>query len=138
MKKVLLFLMCLMFFTSVIPGFSLVQPAYAGGLGITFENNGDGIVIGGGEFPDMTDDASPEDLVQAPLDKYKSLATIITGFLTVTAFLSFIFCITKLSTAGDNDALRRKAIMGILTSGIGIALMGSATLFIVFFWNLFE
>lgn len=115
---------------------TLCVPAMAADVHIT--TNGDGITISGADFPKMTNTDTPTDLVTGPLDKYKSIAVIITGFLTVTAFLSMIFCITKLSTAGDNEMARKKALMGILTSGIGIALLGSVTLVIGFFWNIFD
>lgn len=98
----------------------------------------DGITISGGHFPSMVNPDNPADLVAQPLNKYKSIATIVTGFATVTAFLAMIFSMTKLSTAGDNEMERKKAIMGILTSGIGVALLGSATIIIAFFWNLFK
>lgn len=100
--------------------------------------NGDSITISGANFPSMTGNSNIVDLAKGPLDKYKSIATIVTGFATVTAFLAMIFCFTKLSMAGDNEQERKKAIAGILTSGIGVALLGSATLIIGFFWKLFK
>ena len=55
---------------------------------------------------------------------------IVTSLLTLTAFLGMIIEISKLSMAGDNDKKRKIAISGIMFSGIGLALMGSATLII--------
>ena len=69
------------------------------------------------------------------LSKYKGVIALFCGILTITAFAFMIFCFTKLSVAGSNDMARRNAIRGILTSGIGIALMGSATILIGAFWN---
>ena len=112
----------------------MIQVAYA--LNINFSGNGNGITISGADFPSMTRDENLATLVKKPLDKYKSMATAVTGFATVTAFLALIFCITKLSAAGDNEQARHRA-MGILTSGIGVALLGGATVIIGFFWNLF-
>ena len=64
------------------------------------------------------------------LSKYKILCMIVTSLLTLTAFLGMIIEISKLSMAGDNDKKRKIAISGIMFSGIGLALMGSATLII--------
>lgn len=69
------------------------------------------------------------------LSKYKTLCMIVTSLLTLTAFLGMIVEISKLSMAGDNDKKRKMAISGILFSGIGLALMGSATLIIVLLVN---
>lgn len=83
----------------------------------------------------MTGDVDIVDLATEPLNKYKGIATVVTGFATVTAFLGMIFSMSKLAAAGDNEQARKKAIMGILTSGIGVAFLGSATIIIGFFWN---
>lgn len=72
------------------------------------------------------------------LDKGKFIAMAITGGAAIVAFIFMIIQITKLVGAGDNDQARRKAIGGILTSGIGLALLGSATMVIGFFWNVFK
>ena len=42
---------------------------------------------------------------------------------------------TKLGAAGDNEMARKKAIAGILTTGIATALLGGATIVVGFFWN---
>lgn len=114
--------------------FSTPFVSYAN-AGITATGDGSGITITGADFPQMTGDVDIVDLATEPLNKYKGIATVVTGFATVTAFLGMIFSMSKLATAGDNEQARKKAIMGILTSGIGVALLGSATVIIGFFWN---
>ena len=114
--------------------FSISFVSYAN-AGITATGDGSGITITGADFPQMTGDVDIVDLATEPLNKYKGIATVVTGFATVTAFLGMIFSMSKLATAGDNEQARKKAIMGILTSGIGVALLGSATVIIGFFWN---
>ena len=133
MKRHFSFLVLVCLIAVMLSG--MIQAAYA--LNINFSGNGNGITISGADFPSMTRDENIATLVKKPLDKYKSMATAVTGFATVTAFLALIFCITKLSAAGDNGQARHRAMMGILTSGIGVALLGGATVIIGFFWNLF-
>lgn len=140
MKKFLSCIMMLLLFAAPVFSGVLTTPvtqAYAEDI-IDAQAGDDGIVISGGHFPSMVNPDNPAELVKQPLDKYKTIATIVTGFATVTAFLAMIFSMTKLSTAGDNEMARKRAIMGILTSGIGVALLGSATIIIAFFWNLFK
>jgi hypothetical protein len=69
------------------------------------------------------------------VQKYQSIATVITGILTVTMFIFMLIQFTKLGAAGDNESARKKAINGILTTGIATALLGGATIIIGFFWN---
>lgn len=70
------------------------------------------------------------------LDKYKEIISFFTGILTVTSFAAMIWNFAKLSMAGDNEQERKRAIISILFCGIGVALMGSATIIIGFFWNI--
>ncbi len=69
------------------------------------------------------------------LTRYKNIIMAFTGVLTITCFGAMILQITKLAASGDNEQARRKAIMGILTTGIGVALLGSATIVIGFFYG---
>lgn len=68
-------------------------------------------------------------------NRYKNIIMAVTGFLTLTCFAAMILQITKLAASGDNEQARRKAIMGILTTGVGVALLGSATIVIGFFYG---
>lgn len=71
----------------------------------------------------------------AIMGRYKNIIMAFTGILTITCFGAMIWQITKLAAAGDNDQNRRKATMGILTTGVGTALLGSATIVIGFFYG---
>lgn len=67
--------------------------------------------------------------------QYKTIATVITSILTITMLIFMLIQFTKLGAAGDNEMARKKAIAGILTTGIATALLGGATIVIGFFWN---
>ena len=69
------------------------------------------------------------------VSKYKSVAVVITSILTITMFIFMLVQFTKLGASGDNDSARKKAIAGILTTGIATALFGGASIIIGFFWN---
>ena len=69
------------------------------------------------------------------MTRYKNIIMAFTGILTITCFGAMILQFTKLAAAGDNEQARRKAIAGILTTGIGVALLGSATVIIGFFYG---
>ena len=60
---------------------------------------------------------------------------VITSILTITMFIFMLVQFTKLGASGDNDSARKKAIAGILTTGIATALFGGASIIIGFFWN---
>ena len=71
----------------------------------------------------------------AVITKYKSIAVAIMGILTITMLIFMLIQFTKLGAAGDNEMARKKAIMGILTTGIATALLGGATIIVGFFWG---
>lgn len=68
--------------------------------------------------------------------KAKDLALWISGLISVLMIMCLLIQISKLGTAGDNEMARRKAIMGIMTSGVALALFGSSTIVVGFFWDL--
>lgn len=72
------------------------------------------------------------------ITKYKSIATAIMGILTITMLIFMLIQFTKLGAAGDNEMARKKAIMGILTTGIATALLGGATIVVGFFWGVLK
>ena len=69
------------------------------------------------------------------ITKYKAIAVAIMGILTITMLIFMLLQFTKLGAAGDNEMARKKAIMGILTTGIATALLGGATIIVGFFWG---
>jgi len=69
------------------------------------------------------------------MTQYRTIAVAITGILTITMLIFMFIQFTKLGASGDNEMARKKAIMGILTTGIATALFGGATIVIGFFWN---
>lgn len=83
----------------------------------------------------ITDDDGSQS-IELVITKYKTIATAIMGVLTITMLIFMLIQFTKLGAAGDNEIGRKKAIMGILTTGIATALLGGATIVVGFFWNL--
>lgn len=71
----------------------------------------------------------------AILTKYKTVCTFILSIVTITMIIFLILQFTKLGAAGDNQATRKQAIGGILTTGIATALLGSLTVWFGFFYN---
>lgn len=99
------------------------------GGGITIKPPGSNVSIGGTDY--MTG-------LVAFIDKYKNVALAILAVCVITSILCLIFAITKLGAAGvaDNPRAKNVAMMGILISGIALALFGGLTIVIGFFWNL--
>lgn len=106
---------------------AMVEAAYATGFGDLL----DGVGVDGQKPAGIQDDVDMENI----LGRYKNIVLAITGFLTVTMFAAMLFQFAKLGMAGDNEQARRKAIGGILTTGIATALLGGATIVIGFFYN---
>lgn len=120
------------------------MPGSGGGSG-TGGTGGTGSA-GGNIFDLVGDDGginSSSDVAQQNTDgsfttiitKYKAIAVAIMGILTITMFIFMLIQFTKLGAAGDNEMARKKAIMGILTTGIATALLGGATIIVGFFWG---
>ena len=132
MKRIISFLMLLCIC------FSMAAPAYASsGIDGIFNQ-----IIGAdsGNLTTRKAGSSATALDEGKLlDKYKDLATFITAILTSTSFFSLFYFISKLSlTAGSHEIIRRRAIMGIATSAAGVALMGSSTIILAFFYDFFR
>ena len=72
------------------------------------------------------------------LKKYRSVITLASGLATITLIAVFIFLITKLGTTGDNPSARSKVIVGLITSGVAIALLGSVTLIVGVFYGFLQ
>lgn len=135
LTTLLILFLCLVSFNSdLYIGNNIIYTVYAdtSGLGAIWnnmnisQNDDDSISFNVG---DVGNESTKKDFNYL-LSKYKILCMIVTSLLTLTAFLGMIIEISKLSMAGDNDKKRKMAISGIMFSGIGLALMGSATLII--------
>lgn len=109
-------------------------PGGASGAGSIFDAVGDdgSITDGGGFNVGDTMDGSIAQLIT----RYRAIAVAITGVLTITMFIFMLFQFAKLGGAGDNEMARKKAVMGILTTGVAVALLGGSTIVIGFFWNM--
>ena len=91
------------------------------------------ITIGIGEDTSFSREEAYKNLTS----NFKKVAVVITGVCAITSLICFLFCITKLGGAGDNERARQQAIMSILFSGIALMLFGGASVAIGFFWNAF-
>jgi len=82
-----------------------------------------------------TDEEQKQTLAKV-VNQYRTIASVITGILAVTMFIFMLVQFAKLGAAGDNEQGRKRAIAGILTTGIATALLGGASVVIGFFWNI--
>ena len=98
-------------------------PAYAASIGIDV-----------GSRPSLNDPVTVAAFADT-LKNFKALGTAFAGICTIIALVMLVISITKLSASADNDAMRRKALIGILFSGISLALFGGATVIFGVFWN---
>lgn len=57
------------------------------------------------------------------------------GIGLIIAIVYFLFALAKLSMAADDATARKRAIQGIMVSGIGIAILGSMGFLVPFFYN---
>lgn len=67
--------------------------------------------------------------------KILTISRWVLSLFTIAAIGIFIVSITKLSTSSSSPGDRKKAISSIMYSGIGVAIFGSISLFVGFFWT---
>ena len=125
MALVLAFSMCA---ASLSPAYAAPADGSGGGPSSIFDVVGDDGSVG--QVGDGTSQGFTTVMTQ-----YRTIAVAITGILTITMLIFMLIQFTKLGASGDNEMARKKAIMGILTTGIATALLGGATIVIGFFWN---
>lgn len=75
------------------------------------------------------------DSIATVMTKGKTIGTGFTGIATLLMLVFTILQIVKLGASGDNEMNRKRAIMGILTTGVATALLGGITVFVGFFWG---
>lgn len=118
--------------------FTSLTPAYAapgeGGGGTTGGPSSIFDVVGDDGTVGTVGDGTSQGFTTV-MTQYRTIAVAITGILTITMLIFMLIQFTKLGASGDNEMARKKAIMGILTTGIATALLGGATIVIGFFWN---
>lgn len=61
----------------------------------------------------------------------------ISGILAIVSLVFFILCISKFQASGISGqaSMRNGAIIGMIVCGVGVALLGSASLIFSLFWN---
>lgn len=109
--------------------------ALADGFQVTTDGSG-GITIKPGDQVSLGGNDWKTGLV-AIIDKYKGIAQGILAFCAITALVCLIISITRLSTSSIDSAphARRQATIGLLVSGIALALFGGLSVVVGFFWN---
>jgi hypothetical protein len=65
----------------------------------------------------------------------KTLAMGFLGLCAITAIIGLFYNLTRLGAAGDNERARRNALMGLLASGVSLAIFGGLGFVVGFFWN---
>lgn len=68
------------------------------------------------------------------LEKYKGLLVFISGIGTITAAIFFVIYITKLGASAGNPMQRHHAVVGLIWSGVSIALLGSVAMWFGYFF----
>jgi len=69
------------------------------------------------------------------VSKSQEVAKTVTALLTILCFISLLFWIGMLAISAGNPNKRQTALMGILFSGVALALFGGSYLVVNFFWN---
>lgn len=71
------------------------------------------------------------------IDKYKGVAQGILAVCAITSLVCLIISITRLSSSSLDSAphARKQALMGLLVSGIALALFGGLSVVVAFFWG---
>ena len=110
-----------------------------GGFHIGIDANGDLTVYLNGQGSTMKTDRND---YKAYFDnlfvQYGKTITWITGVATITLVAVFIFlCVKSAFVASEHWILKRQTMMAMLWVGIGTALMGSTTLILLIFQNVF-
>lgn len=104
----------------------------------------DDTTVGGGALDGITIDSSGKVTfsgtasttdADSVLGQGKNIITLILSACCLICLAFLIINITKFAKSGDNDMERRKAIGGMLTTGIGVALLGSITVWYAFFYS---
>lgn len=113
----------------------LVVPACAAAgetpfVNFTFDGENVGITVGDGSAVDS------ETAYTNLFTNYKAVAQAITGICVITSMILFLYQITKLGAAGDNQRGRKSAITGILVTGSVLAIFGGLEVVVSLFWNI--
>ena len=69
------------------------------------------------------------------ISRFRDLGVVITGLGAITCVFFLALSITKLGAAGDNDQARRRAIAGLATSSVAVAILGGLSVYLGFFWK---
>lgn len=124
-------------FTTLIMVLTCVNPVFASDFDISIDGTS-GITIKPGSYPDLsgTDlENIQDDISETVVNKTKSVAQTITAVCAIICFVFFFINVVKLTTSGGIPFMRRAAIIGLLWSGVAIALFGGGWVVITFFWN---
>ncbi len=75
--------------------------------------------------------------LQGPLERFRSLGILLFSLASITAVLLLLFHITRLGAAADDPQARKRAMLGILISGVALSMLGGLGGLTALFWNFF-
>lgn len=103
------------------------------------EEVGGNLVVYIDEGGTMTSDQTYwKDKLDLLMEQYGRTITFVTGALTITLVIVFIWlCVKSAYVASEHWILKRQTMIAMLWVGIGTALMGSTTLILILFQNAF-
>ena len=139
LSSILLIFLCSLASISQFEAYGAPPSASAGqGIEIQVDSSSGGIVISPGMFPNLSGDLDSvqNQVADRVVSKTKTVAQTITAVCAIICLVFFFINVAKLATSGSIAFQRRMALIGILWSGIALALFGGAWVVISFFWSL--
>lgn len=135
----LLFLTLLLCLGCITPAFAAPTGGTGGTGGLDIQVSGSsGITINPGNYPDLSSgDLSgvQDEVSEKVVSKSKSVAQTVTAICAIVCMVFFFINVVKLATSGSMAFQRRTALIGLLWSGVALALFGGGWTVITFFWN---
>jgi len=107
---------------------STVEGGSVGDINVSMDSNGNLTTT----FDDASDSTTTWNTIFA---KYKVIITGFSGILTLTFVILFLINIFRVGATADNPTDRRKALIGVLWTGLAAAGCGSVTMICALFWN---
>lgn len=72
------------------------------------------------------------------LDEYSVFINAFMGFMLLTTMVNFIYNVVALNKNADNPQKKMESIHNLLEAGIGLAIQGSISLFIMIYFYIFR
>ena len=131
-------LLSLMFFVTVAPITQQAGLTNDLGLTSTYADGLDDISIGADGKVSFSGSDAEDATVGGVLDRGKTIVGYIMAVCAITCIAFLILSVVKFAKSGDNEQERRKAMAGIITTIIGIGLLGASSFIFKFSFTLFN